>query len=975
MLIVFVVALLACNKHSSSLASNPKISCIESEKQALLKFKDTVIDDHGVLSSWGSEPDKKDCCKWWGVKCNHHTGHVTVLNLSSSFPLSGKISPSLLELQHLKYLNLSWNNFSGNYSPIPNHHLGNVSSLRYLSLAGNRFLSGGNLEWLSYFPLLRHLDLTEVDLSQATNWLELVSSNNLPLLEHLDLSGCQLPNPVPLAIPLNSSLSVITIIDLSFNSLSSSVYSWLVNLSGSLVDVNLQGNLLNGSIPDAFGKMISLVHLNLASNEFAGGIPMSFNNLSSLQSLDMSGNNLTEQLDEFLDKLSGSEKSLRILNLGENQLGGALPDFTRFSSLEELDLTNNQLTGPFPTSFQQVLPNLSTLSLSGNRISGMLPNFTVFPSLVTLDLWNNSLNGTIDKSVGQLSRLDYLGIAFNSMKGVVSEAHFSNLSSLKHLDFSFNSLIFNINSNWIPPFQLDTIRLVSCKLGPDFPKWLRNQNNYSQLDISGAGISDVVPNWFWDLPPNLYYLNLSYNQMNGLVPDFSLQYSGYPGIDLSSNRFEGQIPRLPSNVTSLNLSKNNFSGSISLICAITDSQLNYLDLSSNQLSGRIPDCWEPFQVLGIINLANNTLSGKLPSSLGSLSQLRALQLRDNNLSGELPESLKNCSGLIILDLGGNRFTGNIQPWIGTHFAELIILSLRSNKFYGNVPLGICQLNHIHILDFSQNDLSGNLPRCFDNFSALVHRDDSMEENIGLDYIEVRTGDNAYMWGTYLANALVQWKGQEREYGKNLGLLKMIDLSCNKLSGEIPQEIASLVELVSLNLSMNNFTGKIVQDIGQMKNLDSLDLSANRLSGKIPASLALLHFLGMLNLSNNNLSGKIPLSTQLQSFDPSAYSGNPQLCGDPLPNKCPGEEKGPEPPLIATGNEKKIEEEDGDKLITQGFYISMGVGFAFGFWAIFGPMLLSSISGYACFKFLDKLTDWLYVMALVNLARLQRRLQS
>ncbi|KAH7841455.1 hypothetical protein Vadar_030081 [Vaccinium darrowii] len=175
--------------------------------------------------------------------------------------------------------------------------------------------------------------------------------------------------------------------------------------------------------------------------------------------------------------------------------------------------------------------------------------------------------------------------------------------------------------------------------------------------------------------------------------------------------------------------------------------------------------------------------------------------------------------------------------------------------------------------------------------------------------------------------------------------------------------------------MNSFTGKIVEDIGQMKNLDSLDLSANRLSGEIPATLALLHFLGMLNLSNNNLSGKIPLSTQLQSFDPSAYSGNPQLCGVPLPNKCPGEEEGTEPPPIATGNEKKIQEEDGDKLITQGFYISMGVGFAFGFWAIFGPMLLSSISGYACFKFLDKLTDWLYVMASINLARLQRRLQS
>ncbi|KAH7840886.1 hypothetical protein Vadar_022963 [Vaccinium darrowii] len=754
-------------------------------------------------------------------------------------------------------------------------------------------LSGGNLEWLSYFPLLRHLDLTGVDLSQATNWFELVS-NNLPLLENLSLSLCKLPNPVPPVPPLNSSLSVITSVDLSMNSLSSSIL-------------------------DAFGQMISLVNLNLAYNKFTGSIPNSFANLSRLQSLDLSNNHLKENLDKFLDKLSGSKKSLQILDLGANQLSGTLPNFTRFSSLRELSLYNNQLTGPFPTSFQQVLPHLGALNLHGNRISGMLPDLTVSQSLMFLDLEDNSLNGTIDKSVGQLSRLTHLDISWNSLEDVISEAHFSNLSSLKFLDFSFNSLVFNISSNWIPPFQLDLIRLASCKLGPDFPKWLRNQNNYSELDISGAGISDVVPNWFWDRPPNLVYLNLSYNQMAGLVPDFSLKFSEYPSIDLSSNRFEGQVPRLPSKVMSLNLSKNNFSGSISLICAITDSQLIYLDLSSNQLSGRIPDCWQSFQELNIINLANNTLSGKLPSSLGSLSQLRALQLRDNNLSGELPESLKNCSELIILDLGGNRFTGNIQPWIGTHFTKLIILSLRSNKFYGDVPVAICQLNNIHILDFSQNDLSGKLPRCFDNFSALVHRDDSMAENIGFDYMRLLNfGRNLDFnnFRTYLGNALVQWKGQEREYGNTLGLLKMIDFSCNKLSGEIPKEIASLVELISLNMSTNNFTGKIVEDIGQMKKLDSLDLSANRLSGKIPATLALLNFLSVLNLSNNNLSGKIPLSTQLQSFNASAYSGNPQLCGVPLPNKCPGEEKGTEPPLITTGNEKKIQEEDGDKLITQ-----------------------------------------------------------
>ncbi|XP_058181370.1 receptor-like protein EIX1 [Rhododendron vialii] len=344
MLILFVVMLLAFNKNSSGLTSNSKIRCIGKEKQALLKFKETLRDDGDSLSSWGSENDKKECCKWRGVKCDNHTGHVAVLNLST-WSLTGKISPSLLELQHMKYLDLSGNNFGGNYTPIPNHHLGNVSSLQYLSLGGNYNLSGGNLEWLSYFPLLRHLDLSTFDLSEATNWLELVS-DNLPLLEYLNLSDCHLPNQVPPTHPLNSSL-YLTVVDLSNNNMFS-------------------------LIPDAFGRMISLVHLNLAYNDFAGRIPKSFANLSRLESLELKWSHVTEQVAVVLDKLSGSEKSLQILNFDSNKLSGTLPDFTRFSSLRELYLGGNKLTGTFPKSFRHVLPNLVVLEFYGNQISGML---------------------------------------------------------------------------------------------------------------------------------------------------------------------------------------------------------------------------------------------------------------------------------------------------------------------------------------------------------------------------------------------------------------------------------------------------------------------------------------------------------------------------------------------------------------------------------------------------------------------------
>uniref|UniRef100_A0A8R7REG8 Uncharacterized protein n=2 Tax=Triticum urartu TaxID=4572 RepID=A0A8R7REG8_TRIUA len=65
-------------------------------------------------------------------------------------------------------------------------------------------------------------------------------------------------------------------------------------------------------------------------------------------------------------------------------------------------------------------------------------------------------------------------------------------------------------------------------------------------------------------------------------------------------------------------------------------------------------------------------------------------------------------------------------------------------------------------------------------------------------------------------------------------------------------------------------------------MESLDLSLNRLSGEIPPSFAGLKSITALNFSSNNLSGLIPMSDQLRTLpDPSIYSKNPGLCGFPL----------------------------------------------------------------------------------------------
>ncbi|XP_076960100.1 receptor-like protein EIX2 [Bidens hawaiensis] len=153
----------------------------------------------------------------------------------------------------------------------------------------------------------------------------------------------------------------------------------------------------------------------------------------------------------------------------------------------------------------------------------------------------------------------------------------------------------------------------------------------------------------------------------------------------------------------------------------------------------------------------------------------------------------------------------------------------------------------------------------------------------------------------------------------------------------------------------------------MRNLLALDLSRNNLLGEIPSSMSEMNLLEFLDVSFNNLSGRIPSSTQLQSFEPSRYTGNDRLCGLPLTKYCLGDEGSEVPQMVV---ERKYDGKEFNEL-WRWFYIGGAAGFPIGFWVVCSTLLLYRRARYVFFHFLDSLQNMVYVKVVVFIGKLQR----
>ncbi|XP_019188837.1 PREDICTED: receptor-like protein 12 isoform X2 [Ipomoea nil] len=812
-------------------------------------------------------------------------------------------------LSSLEDLDLSYNSFedfetstslSGASSQIKNnsHHLqlhlnsikcnmtkllqslATLPSIKSLSLEDNNITSIGAIHALRNLSMLEELVLDYSCLHK--DFLQNIGPMNS--LKVLSTNGAQLRS----TLPNKGWCELRSLQELWFSEtqLEGTLPPCLKNLTSlSLIDLSQNGLIGNiGSSP--LSTLKSLKYLLISSTSFE--VPSSFRffaNHTKLRGIFANGNKvITEtelqswvpkfQLEVFymsncigllkLPTFLHYQHNLKVFEISNNNLEGEFPIWLLQNNTELIYflMNSNAFTGVFKLSSHRNT-DMTIIDVSNNKLCGEIPNnlSSSFPNVVALNLSYNLFEGQIPSNLGKLKDLEILELSNNSLTGAIPKELLIGCSWLEMLKLSNNKLEGEILQEFI---HLDS----------------------------------------------LWYLHLDGNNFTGTIKD-SLLNINLIFLDISDNKFVGNIPRWMGHMRSLeqlSMSKNHLEGSIPIeVCSL--ELLSILDLSENNLTGSIPSCFNP-------------------------SSIKHVDLSKNHLGGQLTRAFFNNSALIILDLSYNDFVGTIPEWIGS-VSKLSILLLKANRFDGKIPIQICQLMRLSILDLSSNQLTGLIPKCLGKISLEVTNEKSKAMvymyrgfNIGSTILFYSSDINDFTIDISPSSAPPEveftTKGNSYYYeGSILTYMSGIDLSANRLIGEIPFELGNLTEIRALNLSHNNLNGTIPETFSKLHNIESLDLSHNKLNGKIPNTLLKLYSLEVFSVAYNNLTGAIPKqNAQFGTFDESCYEGNPYLCGPPLQVSCSSIKSLPSP--LPTNTNGESEESTGIDM--EVFYITFGVSY-------------------------------------------------
>ncbi|TYG83060.1 hypothetical protein ES288_D01G138600v1 [Gossypium darwinii] len=448
--------------------------------------------------------------------------------------------------------------------------------------------------------------------------------------------------------------------------------------TSGVVELNLSGFHLEGSISPHVGNLSFLRSLQLQDNQFSGQLPDQMWNLFRLRDLNMSQNNLydTGAIPEDLDQLV----QLQVLNLGRNLVTGTIPaSIANISSFQTLNLGTNNLTGVIPTELSHL------------------------QNLKELDLTINHLTGTVHSSIYNMSSLVVLALASNHLWGRLPYDVGVTLPNLLVFNFCYNEFTGGILGSLHNLKNIKIIRMAHNLLQGTVPSGL---GNLPFLEMYNIGFNKIVTT----CDDSLEFI------ITSLTNNSRLKF-----LALDGNLLKGEIPESIGNLSEVlsifYMGGNRISGNIPPSIAQL-SGLTLLNLSYNSISGEIPPEMGKLVELQMLGLAGNQIFGRIPTSFGDLRKLNQIDLSGNQLVGQIPSSFQNFQKLLSTDLSNNRFNGSIPKEILNIPSLSTVLKFSRNSLNGPLPEEIGLLESVVAIDLSVNHLSGNIPSSIEGCESL-----------------------------------------------------------------------------------------------------------------------------------------------------------------------------------------------------------------------------------------------------------------